>query len=263
MNSISEMIPDGLYCWLVNLRCKLRGYKLKIAPAENGVGYKVTHDGDEFLIARRNRYWYYKRGVASRLSVLAKQYELHHVSLSAGDRVIDCGANIGEIGAWASQFGVEYTAFEPEQLEAQCCDVNAFNGAAKTNRIGLWHENTTLKFFSKPDTADGSLIEIDDYTDVHELDVVTLASFLGKEAKKGIRLFKVEAEGAEPEVLQGAEPVLKYCDYITVDCGYERGKEKQPTFKEVNEILTRHKFELVSENQNRMVYLFKRHDCAT
>ena len=150
MTSISEMLPDGLYCWLVNLRCKLRGYKLKIAAAENGVGYKVLHDGDEFLIARRNRYWYYKRGIASRLSVLAKQYELHHVSLSAGDRVIDCGANIGEIGAWAKQFDVDYTAFEPEPLEAQCCDVNAFNGTSKTNRVGLWYEDTTLKFFSKP-----------------------------------------------------------------------------------------------------------------
>ncbi|MDJ0614750.1 MAG: FkbM family methyltransferase [Rhizobiaceae bacterium] len=236
---------------------------MRIAKRNDAEHFRVDHSGQSLAIARRNRYWNYKHGIDTRLELLAQQYELQHVLLSPGDRVIDCGANIGEIGAWAKQVGIEYTAFEPEPLEADCCDINAFDGVAKTNRLGLWHENTTLKFYSKPDTADGSLIEIDDYTDVHELEVITLASFLGEDAKKGIRLFKVEAEGAEPEVLQGAEPVLQYIDYISVDCGYERGKEKQATFKEVGEILAKHNFELISENKKRMVRLYKRRDCAT
>ena len=51
-------------------------------------------------------------------------------------------------------------------------------------------------------------------------------------------IFKLEAEGAEPEVLEGAENFLTLADYVTVDCGYERGEGQDHTFIEVNNILS-------------------------
>ena len=39
-----------------------------------------------------------------------------------------------------------------------------------------------------------------------------------------IKVFKVEAEGYEPEVLEGAIETLKLVEYVTVDFGAERGK---------------------------------------
>ncbi len=262
-SALTALLPNAVYCPLVTLQNSLRGYDLKIEPVPETNHFVITHSGQSLTIARRNRYWYYKRGIHARLETLGADYELSQVSLSPGDRVVDCGANIGEFGVWVKQFDVDYIAFEPEQLEAECCDINVYDGAKKTHRLGLWCENTTLKFYSKPDSADGSLIETNDYAALHQLEVVTLASHFGEEAKKGIRLFKVEAEGAEPEVLQGALPILEYIDYISVDCGYERGIDNEPTFIEVNELLTQNNFELISQNSNRMVFLFKRRDCAT
>ena len=42
---------------------------------------------------------------------------------------------------------------------------------------------------------------------------------------KKIKLLKVEAEGAEPEVLLGTAKILKRIEFISVDCGPERGLE--------------------------------------
>jgi FkbM family methyltransferase len=265
MRKISEAIggavPDGLYYFATNLRCKLRGYRLNLGEG-NLEGTHLAQSGDEtILIARRNRHRYYKRGVQARLDQLAGQYCLDGVSFSKGDKIIDCGANIGEIGVWAKRFGVEYIPFEPEDLEATCCDANAFEGEAKTQRLALWYEDTELTFYSKPDTADGSLIEINDFNAVRKVKAVRFDNFIKQFDDDSIRLFKVEAEGAEPEVLQGAEPMLSKVDYVTVDSGFERGKSKQSTFNEVNEILTRNNFEIVSANLERLIFLFKRRDC--
>ena len=42
-------------------------------------------------------------------------------------------------------------------------------------------------------------------------------------------LLKVEAEGAEPEVLQGLKKNLSRVEFITVDCGFERGLNQKST----------------------------------
>ena len=43
---------------------------------------------------------------------------------------------------------------------------------------------------------------------------------------KRIKFFKIEAEGAEPEVLEGSKNSLKIIDYIGVDGSHERGKRR-------------------------------------
>jgi len=220
--------------------------------------YVAYYNDDTIRIARRNRYKLYDKGIMKRVTDLANAYMLGSINLREGDCFIDCGANIGELGIWASQNGVKYHAFEPEEKEAFCCDMNNFNGKTKTNRKALWHEETDLKFYSKPDSADSSAIEIQKYLDVKSITATTLVRYMSDMGIENVRLLKVEAEGAEPEVLMGAESVLSKVDFISVDCGKERGIEQLPTFKESNEIILRNNFELVSKNIERHCYLYRR-----
>ena len=74
---------------------------------------------------------------------------------------------------------------------------------------------------------------------------------------KTIKLLKIEAEGAEPEVLRGAEKTIKNCNYISVDAGPERGMEQKTTVKEVSQFLLNRNFILLRKSTERIVLLFK------
>ena len=259
-DAIGAAMPGQLYCALVNLRCMFRGREFRLSAVADGETYFGKRTGEEIRLARRNRFKRYDKGIARWINHLARSYRLDLVPISTGDKIIDCGANIGEIGVWAKQFEADYHPFEPEEKEADCCDANNFSGEPKTIRKALWFEETELKFFSKPGTADSSVIETNDFEGVKTIRATTLANYINNLDNPSVRLLKVEAEGAEPEVLQGAEGVFQHIDYVAVDCGYERGKEKEPTFTESNEVLRRHNFEVIDADLARPVFLYRRRD---
>jgi FkbM family methyltransferase len=182
---------------------------------------------------------------------------LHRVDPNTRGAFIDCGANVGELGAFCKARGLDYHPFEPEQLEADCCDRNNFDGQKKTNRLALWNEETTLKFYSKPDNGDSSVIEPDQFTSVKEVPTTTVDSYCRKNGIKEIAVLKIEAEGAEPEILSGAKEALGFSSYVTVDCGFERGVSKASTVVEVVNILTQNGFELVDWDPGRVTFLFR------
>lgn len=201
----------------------------------------------------------HKHGIQHRIDSLAKAYLLDHIENLTSGTLIDCGANIGELGIWAKQKNLTYIPFEPENVEAECCDRNNFNGEKQTNRYALWKKDEYLRFYNRASSADSSLLPSgldDQYTEIEakSLDNILL----------GIKLispviFKVEAEGAEPEIIEGSKNILKSIDFITVDCGYERGDHKNPehTFIEVNNILAENDFKVIAANLRRGTFLFK------
>ncbi|MBN1912403.1 MAG: FkbM family methyltransferase [Pirellulales bacterium] len=257
---IAAAMPEWLYCAMINFRCMFRGREFRLRAVADGGPYIGKRTGEEIQLARRNRFKRYDKGIARWIGHLAGTYCLNEVPLAPGDKIIDCGANVGEIGIWAKQFQAEYHPFEPEEKEADCCDLNNFSGERRTVRKALWHEETELRFFSKPDTADSTAIEAGGYKTIKIIQATTLAHYIRSLGSPRFRLLKVEAEGAEPEVLQGAEGVLHLIDYIAVDCGRERGKERKSTFCEVNEILRRHNFEVINADMKRLAFLYRRRD---
>ena len=72
-----------------------------------------------------------------------------------------------------------------------------------------------------------------------------------------IKLFKVEAEGHEPEVLNGSVKTLKKTEFVSVDFGFERGVEQANTIEAVNEILTNNGFILKNISKYRMIGLYQ------
>ena len=171
---------------------------------------------------------------------------------------IDCGANIGELGIWAREKKMQYFAFEPESLEAECCDRNNFNGKSMTHRYALWKANETLSFYSRAFSADSSLLASGDDDNVVHMEAKRLDSVLSSSDLRHPVILKVEAEGAEPEVLEGSVLLLPFCDYVTVDCGYERGHKNNPkhTFIETNKILSEYGFFILQANLRRGTFLF-------
>lgn len=257
MEKLQDLLPPEMFCQLINIRNRLRGKKHRLsATLQTGI-YRVSDAKDELYICRRNRHNRSKRGVVAGVEELAREYHLDLLGLQPDDMLIDCGSNVGELGAWARVHGLRYEAFEPEALEATCTDLNAFNGAPRTRRLALWNADAVLKFFRKPNTADGSLIEINDYDGVVEIPAKRLDQ-IDLEIPTGHKVvLKIEAEGAEPEVLEGASGILSHIDYVTIDCGYERGKEGAHTFAETNRFLVDHGFRVTKANFKRMIMLYE------
>ena len=72
-----------------------------------------------------------------------------------------------------------------------------------------------------------------------------------------IKLLKLEAEGAEPEILLGGLKVLPQITYISADVGPERGLSYDTTLVQTVNILKDHGFELIKMGHPRIVCLFK------
>jgi FkbM family methyltransferase len=262
LTGLTNAIPLPVYCDSVNMLARLRGRSYRLRPFGE-VGIHVAEDGTgadagRIHICRRGRHWRYKRGVMRGVDVVARQYGLHTLDIRPGGVFVDCGANVGELGLWARQRGLAYVAFEPEELEARCCDLNNFEGRPETRRKALWHEAAVLQFHSKPDTADSSVFEIDAAAPPRDVEAVRLDTVVDPaEFGPGTRIFKLEAEGAEPEVLAGATGVLPHFDYVAADCGYERGRDAAHTFVEVHDLLLEAGYRLVHASFGRITAIYR------
>lgn len=253
-----KFIGPGLYSALINLRNRLRGSLHSIRPAGEPGVYVVTDGADELRICRRSRHSRSKHGVVRGVDRLAGEYGLGRLTGLSGGLLVDCGANVGELGRWARARGMRYVAFEPEELEARCCDLNNFDGRPETHRKALWHTTTILEFFSEAETADGSLIASSSGATSRKVQAVRLDELLRpSDLSPGPAVLKVEAEGAEPEVLAGCGNLLGMFDYVAVDCGPERGAERRDTFVETNTLLADAGFRPIAANFKRLTLLYR------
>lgn len=250
-------IGPGLYCALMNARNRLRMKRHRIRSAEDGV-YAVEDEKDRLFICRRSRHNRSRRGVMAGVDFVARQYGLDRIGGIRGGTFVDCGANIGEFGLWARSRGMRYFAFEPEETEARCCDLNNYAGERRTCRAALWKEAGTLEFHMKPDTADSSLISWGGDALVKKVRAERLDAALSSEdLAGGPNVLKVEAEGAEPEVLAGAAGVLRRFDYVAIDCGPERGPERRHTFVETSALMIEAGFRPMSADFDRVTVLYR------
>ena len=254
--SILVRLPLTVYCQVINMRNRIRGKAHRISPFEGNHILKAYDATDEIFLCRRRLHNRYRHGIQARIDKLAKEYHLDHVPTKRGGLLIDCGANIGELGLWALARGMDYVAFEPEPLEARCIDLNVYGGEPKATRKALWNSNSSIEFFSKPESEDSSIIEMDGAQSQMIIEAVRLDTAIALNGRTGPVIFKVEGEGAEPEILEGATGVLPLIDFVTVDCGFERGREQSPTFVESNALLVDAGFRLQEFEFGRVTALY-------
>ncbi|MCC5987299.1 MAG: FkbM family methyltransferase [Pararhodobacter sp.] len=248
-----------------NLICKiiqasfvpLSGGAVKIRFMSSKKLFEVREGSNVIFVARASRLITQRRGIEHRQEALRNLYLGGIVSISEGDLVIDCGANIGEFSLRCNTEGAEVVAFEPDPREFRALSENA-KDRFHVHNLALWHEDGELTFFEKNDTADSSLIDPGDYTQKTTVKVARLDSVRGVlDGSRRIKLMKLEAEGAEPEILEGAGALLHRIDFIAVDMGPERGVAADTTVVPVVRHLAQAGFELVYFNHIRCIGLFR------
>jgi FkbM family methyltransferase len=236
--------------------------EIKISLEDEGI-WKISEKNKKSVwVARATRIPYFMEGFSVREKKLLLEYQVANISFSKNDIVIDCGANIGEFTmSLQKRFGIRAICIEPESREVVALKKNADLQCTHVYETVLWKEKTNIPFYSANDTGDSSAFPVEDgipcvVRQAVTLDDVVLNDSFFKDQKR-IALLKLEAEGAEPEILEGAKKILRHIRYITADCGAERGIKKESTLIPVMNILQKYGFEPVSFGLPRAVMVFK------
>lgn len=220
----------------------------------------IDTNGDKIFFTVAQRVERFKKGINYRLSYLANEYFLNEIEINDDDIIIDVGANIGELSMFINlNSKAKVFAVEPEEREFNCLIKNVDKRRTTGRKTALWKEKGKMTLYQKNNTNDTSLFEIEGYESKIEIDVDTLDNLINTniEKKRKIKLLKLEAEGAEPEILLGAKENIHRIEYIAADCGPERGLKKDTTFIQVNNLLEKEKFRIIDYYHKRGIFLFK------
>jgi len=254
--AILRLKPDW-FCFFFNLRARL---------GRKDVRFRYDRGRDVFVAnsarytrqfqARYQNYNTYRNGLAERGISLGREYLCNSIPFADGDVVVDCGANVGDLKIYFEErkLQVDYIAVEPSPVEFSCLQANV--APSRAYNIGLWSEDGTLEFYVSSRNADSSLIDPGEYTRKTTIQTRRLDSLIDCK----IKLLKIEAEGAEPEVLIGCEKILGKVDFISADLGFERGLAQESTLPVVTNFLLKHNFEMIELSETRVVALYKRVD---
>jgi FkbM family methyltransferase len=203
-------------------------------------------DGDQkhYFGHRARGFSLYNKGISKRAKDIFDSYLLSKVDFMDEDIVVDCGANYGDL--WLSLKGLikpkNYITFEPSLDEYRSLTFNAADSIH--NKLGLGNFDGKSKFYVNNGEADSCVIEPVRYSEIIEISLTKIDSYITLNAIEKIKLLKLEAEGFEPEILDGALKSLHKIEWIALDGGYERGVNMQETFSAATNTLLKNGFEM-------------------
>ena len=187
---------------------------------------------------------------------MSKNYLLQNIKFRDNDIIIDVGANNGDFYLCFDK-KIKYYAYEPSPVVFSNLKYNVKN--QNLYNLGLSNsENKKINFYLKDESGDSSILPINNYTKKISIETTNLDKELDK-IQQRIKLIKLEAEGFEPEILQGLKKHLNLIEYITIDCGFERGIKLESTIAECSNYLIKNNFKMIDFNTrlHRVVALFK------
>jgi FkbM family methyltransferase len=214
-------------------------------------------------IGRPSRLPLYVKGVAARRQQILNEYLLSELTFDAEDLIVDIGANVGDLtAAIQERTPVHAVCIEPEELEFLALRRNVLPKKTHVYNELLYSEQCAVRFYSANDQGDSSLIEPSQHASSCMRLTTTLDALMAEDrffqSRRRVRLLKLEAEGAEPEVLAGARDVIPHCDFITADLGPERGAQQETTLVAVTRLLMDYGFRPLRFGLPRCVMLFQR-----
>ncbi len=189
-----------------------------------------------FIGYRRLNRYLYPDGLGRKIRAMEKKYCIAGCSIENGDVVVEVGANVGEFTLMASRNASKVYSFEPDPNCFFCLNENTREMEhVEVIPQAASNMNSNQVFYVSSEDADSSLIQPKIYSNKIEISTVRLDSWMESKGLSGIDFLKIEAEGAEMEVLEGMGNEIKNVKKVSVDGGPERyGK---PTSNDVDQFL--------------------------
>lgn len=262
---ISYKISDEVFVKYWNFRLKLNKLKIKFALNVRDLNtprYQIIDaelNKAKYFAYRGQGIYAFADGIFKRGEKIGADYLLDQISFNNGDFVFDIGANTGDLKIYFDNrnINVNYFGFEPGIEEYKALKLN--NSGCHLFNFALGNNDTKKTFYYKPETGDSSLIEMNNFEGSYEVEVKKISSVIENEGlnEAVIKLIKLEAEGFEPEILQGLGKYIKNVQFISADLGFERGIAQETTAPEVINYLLGSGFEIMNITNGRICVLFK------
>lgn len=249
--------PVNLSIFIENALSFLRGKSHRYSYQKKENSFLVTEGNSKILFKNKVRgFSVYRNGINNRGNFLFSSYCLDKISFDRNDVVIDCGANYGDLMLKLKNYiNVEnYVALEPNPSDFEVLKLNYSNSTLINKALGK--SNNILPFYVSTEQGDSSLVKPKGFSEEIEVQVVTLDSLINDLNIHKVKLLKVEAEGYEPEILEGTGSNLKKIQYVAVDGGYERGENNEQTFTNVTNFLIKSGFNILDINFSQYRALF-------
>lgn len=233
------MIKQTLKSRFANKFPRLSAYILKLlrgGPSftETGGLWRIKDHTGCIYIPYIRRYGMYCNTVRKRIDNMLERYP-------AGDLenalVLDIGAHIGEFAIAASQYAGKVICFEPDPAARSALIKNTAEiNNIEVRPIALSNRTGKTKFYVATEHADSSLFRPEVFTESIEIDAFRLDDLsISVEQYKRVVL-KMDAEGFEPEVLEGGLKWIKSnLQLAAIDVAPERAGSD--TYREVKSIL--------------------------
>lgn len=216
-----------------------------VALRETSDGVCVIVEGRTIHVPAALCWKYYRQGWKGRLAKLAAEYGLMtRFSLGRDSLVLDIGANTGDFAHACARLGARVICFEPDPSVYGCLVRNvASTHGIETHDLVVWKEDGEVAFGLAPERHDSSVFAEGAPTVMRpakRLDHFAKAHGIGQ-----VTLLKCDAEGAEPEVLEGAGDFLHEVAFVSIDTGAERKGAR--TNRECAALLASREFDVVDE----------------
>tara|TARA_Y100000741_G_scaffold285448_1_gene225247 strand:- start:10 stop:888 length:879 start_codon:yes stop_codon:yes gene_type:complete len=247
---VIKYFHKNLFCKIINMFF----YKDGRIQYKNNMYFKIAKNNRKIFFPNK-RILRIVKNLDSQLEWILNSYCVKEINFTKDDLVIDCGANIGEfkISLEEKNIDVKYLGFEPEITTYNCLKKNILDKDSQVINMALSNENKERELYLDSEGGNSSLEKF------HTGNLIKIKSIKldDVEISDNVKLFKLEAEGHEPEVLEGAIETLKKTEYVAVDFGAERGLSEDYTIVEVNKILYENNFELIKFSDFRFIGLYK------
>lgn len=240
---IYKFSPEIVALSVANVVAVIRGKSIRFRKLSRTL-YEANDTGIRLHfpdLARGLLFW--SNGFTSRSDQLHADYLTWDLHPNPGDIVIDIGSNYGDFYFRWRDSELRYIAFEPSPRVFRCLRQNLGNQTALELAVGA--SNGAVNFFLEDGTGDSSVIEPHG-SKGEKISVMQtrLDDVPQVAASKEIFLVKIEAEGYEPEVIDGAPETLRKTKWVTVDGGPERGFLNATTIDQVTNRLLEAGFSL-------------------
>ena len=229
---------------------------------KSGSGQKELHH----FFHMPERLHIYAIGIKRKGQRLAEDYGIDGLEFNTDDIILDVGANSGDSLIYFRKLGIPLSiyCFEPDAKALEALNENAATWAECVEVVPhpLGDTEGPITLYVSTLGGDSSLSRPPSYEGEMLVESFTLDGWFERERLKGkirkpIKLMKLEAEGFEPEILQGGLSILDQVEYIAADLGWERGQDQECTIPQVVNLLLANQFRLKAVSRDGVHFLFE------